>query len=207
MRALLRELQSSRSLATPPPHLKVNVQVARSNIKRFCSMPLLPDTFKCRTRPEPGQNDGFMLWCTFPDVECQTELKLYAFYLVSCILPRPLYFNPQERFRKLARARHDQWSREKERHNESKRAAGNSRRAASKTLETFEIMLVLVQIARRGQCAARTWEFIKSQKLVSPLDHFPIEVWTRPTCFNSTGRILTPGYGKLKGTKTWIEQP
>ena len=120
VRALLRELQSS----TPSPHLKVNVQVARSTIKRFCSMPLLPDTFKCRTRPKPGQNDALMLWCIprssvqnigLTSMQAlQTELELRAFCLVSCILPRPLYFDPKERFHKLARERHDQRSRKKE---------------------------------------------------------------------------------------------
>lgn len=69
------------------------------------------------------------------------ELELRAFRLVSCILPRPLYFDPQERFRKLARELHDQRSRKKERQNESKRAAETVRRAASKT--HVEIMLVL----------------------------------------------------------------
>ena len=64
------------------------------------------------------------------------------------------YFDPQERFRKLARERRDQRSRKKERQNESKRAAETVRRAASKT--NVEIMLVLVQIDRRDQCASRT---------------------------------------------------
>ena len=55
-----------------------------------------------------------------------------------------IYFDPQERFRKLARERRDQRSRKKERQDESKRAAETVRRAASKT--HVEIMLVLVQI-------------------------------------------------------------
>ena len=67
-----------------------------------------------------------------------------------------IYFDPQERFRKLARERLDHRSRKKERQDESKRAAETVRRAASKTLETFEIMLVLVQIDQRDQCASRT---------------------------------------------------
>ena len=100
----------------------------------------------------------------------------------------------------------DPGRRNSERQDESKRAAETVRRAPSKTLDTFEIMLVLVQISHRDLCASRTWEFIKSEKLVSPLDNFPIEVWTHPTWFNPTGQILTPGYGKigkLKGAK-WI---
>ena len=95
----------------------------------------------------------------------------------------------------------DPGRRNSKRQDESKRAAETVRRAASKTLDTFEIMLVLVQISHRDLCASRTWDFIKSEKLVSPLGNFPIEVWTHPTWFNPTGQILTPGYGKPKGPK------
>ena len=164
-RALLKEFQSSRTWVTPSPHLKVNGQVARSNIKRFCLIPVLPDTFKCRTRPEPGQNDGFMLRCTFLDLECkildwqarqlskQSLSFVLSVYFPSCHDHDTLiYFDPQERFRKLARERRDQRSRKKERQDESKRGAETVRRAASK-----KIMLALVQIDRRGQCASRTW--------------------------------------------------
>ena len=111
-------------------------------------------------------NGVFILRCTFLDLESgvknigltsapalETELELRAFCLVS-ILPRPLYFDPQERFRKLARERRDQRSRKKEWQDESKRAAETVRRVASKT--NVEIMLVLVQIDRRDQCASRT---------------------------------------------------
>ena len=145
----------------------MNGQVARSNIKRFCSMPLLPDTFKCRTRSPSQDKRCFYLavYLSRSGVQnigltsapaLETELELRAFCLVS-ILPRPItliYFDPQERFRKLARERRDQRSRKKERQNESKRAAETVRRAASKT--NVEIMLVLVQIDRRDQCASRT---------------------------------------------------
>ena len=96
-RALLKEFQSS----TPSPHLKVNGQVARSNIKWFCSMPLLPDTFNCRTR-SPSKRCFYLAVClsrsgvqnigltSAPALE--TELELRAFCLVS-ILPRPWYFD------------------------------------------------------------------------------------------------------------------
>ena len=130
-------------------------------------------------------NGVFILRCTFLDLECKILdwqarplSKQSLSFLLSVWYPSChdhdtfIYFDPQERFRKLARERRDQRSREKERQNESKRAAETVRRAASKTLETFEIMLALVQIPRRDQCPSRTWEFMKSQKLVSPLDHF-----------------------------------
>ena len=144
----------------------MNGQVARSNIKRFCSMPLLPDAFSCRTKSPSQDKRSFYLavYLSRSGVQntgltsapaLETELELRAFCLVS-ILPRPLYFDPQERFRKLARERRDQRSRKKERQNQSKRAAKTARRAASKTLETFEITLALVQIYRRDQCASRT---------------------------------------------------
>ena len=109
---------------TPSPHLKVNVQVARSNIKRFCSMPLLPDTFKCRTRPKPGQNDAFMLRFSFLDLECkildwqacrlskQSLSFVVSVWYLSCHDHYTL--TQKERFHKLARERHDQRSRKKE---------------------------------------------------------------------------------------------
>ena len=159
-------------------------------------MPLLPDTFKCRTRAEPGQNDAFisfMLRCSFLDLECKIldwqacrlskqslSFVVSVWYPVSCHDHDTLiYFDPQERFRKLARERHDPRSRKKEFGKarwEQKRAAETVRRAASKTLDNFEIMLVLVQISQRDLCASRTWEFIKREKLVSPLDNFPRDV-------------------------------
>ena len=192
-RALLKEFQSSRTWVTHSPHLKVNVQVARSNIEWFCSMPLLPDTFNCRTRSPSQDKRCFYMFlsCCVPfyiDLECkildwqarplskQSLSFVLSVWYPCChdhdTLITLIYFDPQERFRKLARERRNQRSREKERQDESKRAAETVRRAASKTLETFEIMLALVQIPRRDQCASRTWEFMKSQKLVSPLDHF-----------------------------------
>ena len=96
-------------------------------------MPLLPDTFNCRTRSPSQDKRCFYLavYLSRSGVQnigltsapaLETELELRAFCLVS-ILPRPLYFNPQERFRKLAGARHDQRSRKKERQDESKRTA------------------------------------------------------------------------------------
>ena len=128
-------------------------------------------------------NGVFILRCTFLDLECKILdwqarplSKESLSFVLSVWYPSChnhdtlIYFHPQERFRKLARERRDQRSRKKERQDESKRAAETVRRAASQT--TVEIMLVLVQIDRRDQCASRTWEFIKSQKLVSPLDHF-----------------------------------
>ena len=156
--------------------------MARSNIKRFCARSLYSQILSNAGQGARARTNGvFILRCTFLDLECkrcfylavylsrsgvqnigltsapalETELELRAFCLVS-ILPRPLYFNPQERFRKLARERRNQRSREKERQDQSKRAAETVRRAASKTLETFEIMLALVRISRRDQCASRT---------------------------------------------------
>ena len=98
-RALLKEFQSS----TPSPHLKVNGQVARSNINWFCSMPLLPDTFNCRTRSPSQDKRRFYLavYLSRSGVQnigltsapaLETELELRAFCLVS-ILPRPWYFD------------------------------------------------------------------------------------------------------------------
>ena len=89
----------------------------------------------------------------------ETELELCGFCLVSCILPRPLYVDPKERFHKLARESdmtRDPGRRNSERQDTSKRAAETVRRAASKTLDNFEIMLVLVQISQRDLCASRT---------------------------------------------------
>ena len=116
-------------------------------------------------------NGVFILRCTFLDLECkildwqarplskQSLSFVLSVWYPSChdhdTLITLIYFDPQERFRKLARERRDQRSREKESQNESKRAAETVRRAASKT--NVEIMLVLVQIDRRDQCASRTW--------------------------------------------------
>ena len=116
-------------------------------------------------------NGVFNLRCTFLDLECkildwqarplskQSLSFVLSVWYPSChdhdTLITLIYFDPQERFRKLARERRDQRSRKKESQNESKRAAETVRRAASKT--NVEIMLVLVQIDRRDQCASRTW--------------------------------------------------
>ena len=102
-------------------------------------------------------NGVFILRCTFLDLESGVKNigLTSAPALETELEPRPWYFDPQERFRKLARERRDQRSRKKERQDESKRAAETVRRVASKT--NVEIMLVLVQIDRRDQCASRTW--------------------------------------------------
>ena len=129
----------------------------------LCSIPLLPDTFKCRTRSPSQDKRCFYLAVYLSRSRVQnigltsapaleTELELHAFCLFS-ILPRTGYFDILW-FRKLARERRDQRSRKKERQDESKRAAETVRRAASKT--NVEIMLVLAQIDRRDQCASRT---------------------------------------------------
>ena len=122
-------------------------------------------------------NGVFILRCTFLDLECKIldwQARLLSKQSLSFVLSvwypschdhdTLIYFDLQERFRKLARERRDQRSQKKERQDET------VRRAASKT--NVEIMLVLVQIDRRDQCASQTWEFIKNQKRVSPLDHF-----------------------------------
>ena len=113
-------------------------------------------------------NGVCILRCTFLDLECkildwqarplskQSLSFVLSVWYPSCHDHDTLiYFDPQESFRKLARERRDQRSRKKERQNESKRAAETVRRAASKT--NVEIMLVLVQIDRRDQCASRSW--------------------------------------------------
>ena len=181
-RALLKEFQSSRTWVTPSPHLKVNGQVARSNIKRFCARSLYSQILSNAGQGARARTNGvFILRCTFLDLECkildwqarplskQSLSFVLSVWYPSChdhdTLITLIYFDPQERFRKLARERRNQRSREKERQDQSKRAAETVRRAASKTLETFEIMLALVRISRRDQCVSRTWEFMKSQKL------------------------------------------
>ena len=134
-----------------------------------------------------------------PALETELELRGFCWYPVSCHDHYTLTQRKGSINLPGSDMTRDPGRRNSERQDESKRAAETVRRAPSKTLDTFEIMLVLVQISHRDLCASRTWEFIKSEKLVSPLDNFPIEVWTHPTWFNPTGQILTPGYGKLKG--------
>ena len=177
-------------------------------------MPLLPDTFKCRTRAEPGQNDAFMLRCSFLDLECKIldwqacrlskqslSFVVSVWYPVSCHDHYTLTQRKGSINLPGSDMTRDPGRRNSERQDTSKRAAETVRRAASKTLDNFEIMLVLVQISQRDLSASRTWEFIKRQKLVSSLDNFPNRSLNSPTWFNPTGQILIPGYGKLKGPK------
>ena len=108
---------------TPSPHLKVNVRKIKH--QAILLHAFTPWYFQVQDKAEPGQNDAFMLRCSFLDLECKILdwqacrlSKQSLSFVVSVWYPVSRHdhytLTQKERFHKLARERHDQRSRKKE---------------------------------------------------------------------------------------------